>query len=190
MISHEQLSMAEIYSDCTQFFENDKHHFLSLLETNLNLDELIPHSFYSRYYASTGRPRDFHLTSMLWALLFQRIFSITEDTLLLTFLKFTKELRDFCGRMFYNYPEKDLRAYPGTLRGTEYWDETYKIRSVVEQSINHFKDNLCVANRKTQNAKTLHADLLLAGITQLLTVILVDKIHNHQFIRSLKPLIA
>jgi len=92
--------------------------------------------------------------------------------------------------MFYIYPEKDLRDYPGTLRGTEYWDETYKIRSVVEQSINHFKENLCVANRKSQNAKTLHADLLLAGITQLLTVILADKIHQHQFIRSLKPLIA
>lgn len=478
MISQKQLSMVEIYSDCTQFFENDKHHFLSLLETNLNLDELIPYSFYNRYYASTGRPRDFHLTSMIWALLLQRIFSITEDTLLLTFLRFSKELRDFCGfirvpdasrftrfkqeflldlqsffdhlvdlsepicqlideqkaamtifdtsgieafvtennpkyanqvikqlkafkkahqlddsydpykaayssmpshasaspeikqlyinghfcyvfkfgivtnglgivrditfynkdfldahpdividkktdspdedkslhdakalipvledffqkhpliqpktfigdaafdsssiyksilkdlkfkeafiplnqrsritnadcpinddgipccprdhsfpmksegtsksknglirykfvcpkvkwvnhkrkclcespctdspcgRMFYIYPEKDLRAYPGTLRGTEYWNETYKIRSVVEQSINHFKENMCVANRKTQNAKTLHADLLLAGITQLITVILADKIHQHQFIRSLKPLIA
>ncbi len=34
---------------------------------------------------------------MLWALILQRIFSITEDTLLLTFLKFSKELRDFCG---------------------------------------------------------------------------------------------
>lgn len=483
MISQKQLSMAEIFSDCANFFENDKHHFLSLLEANLNLDELIPYSFYNRYYASTGRPRDFHLTSMIWALLLQRIFSITEDTLLLTFLRFSKELREFCGftrvpdasrftrfkqeflldlqsffdnlvdltepicqlideqkatmtifdtsgieafvtennpkyanqiikqlkafkkayqlndsydpykaayssmpshassnpeikqlyinghfcyvfkfgiitnglgivrdisfynkdflnahpdividkktdspdedkslhdakalipvledffrkhpliepktfigdaafdsssiyksllqdlrfnkafiplnqrsniinpdcpinedgipccphdhslplksegitrgknglirykfacpkvkwikhvtgkyrrqcycespctdsscgRMFYIYPEKDLRAYPGTLRGTEYWDETYKIRSVVEQSINHFKENLCVAHRKTQNAKTLHADLLLAGITQLLTVILADKIHQHQFIRSLKPLIA
>ncbi len=478
MISQKQLSMAEIFSDCTNFFENDKHHFLLLLESNLNLDDLIPHSFYTHYYASTGRPRDFYLSSMLWALLLQRIFSITSDTLLLTFLSFSKELRDFCGfrripdasrltrfkqdflldlqsffdhlvdltepicqlidkqkaamtifdtsgieafvtennpkyanqiikqlkafkkahqlddsydpyktayssmpshassnpeikqlyinghfcyvfkfgiitneldivrditfynkdflnahpdividkktdspdedkslhdakalipvledffqkhlliqpktfigdtafdsssiyksllkdlkfneafiplnqrsritssdcpinddgipccprdhslpmksegtsksknglirykfvcpkvkwvnrkrnclcespctdsscgRMFYIYPEKDLRAYPGTLRGTEYWDETYKIRSVVEQSINHFKENLCVANRKSQNAKTLHADLLLAGITQLLTVILADKIHQHQFIRSLKPLIA
>lgn len=65
--------------------------------------------------------------------------------------------------MFYIYPEKDLRAYPGTARGTEEWDSTYKIRVNVEKSINHFKDSFCVAGRKTQNEKTLHADLLLAG---------------------------
>ena len=94
------------------------------------------------------------------------------------------------GRMFYVYPEKDLRAYPGTMRGTNEWGETYKIRSVVEQSIKHFKESFCIAGRKTQNEKTLHADLLLAGITQLITVVLSDKIHKHQYIRSLKPLIA
>ena len=95
-----------------------------------------------------------------------------------------------CGRMIYIYPEKNLRAYPGTIRGTEEWDSTYKIRVNVEKSINHFKDSFCVAGRKTQNEKTLHADLLLAGITQLITVMVADKLHKHQYIRSLKPLIA
>lgn len=92
--------------------------------------------------------------------------------------------------MVYVYPEKDLRAYPGTIRGTNEWEETYKIRSVVEQSIKHFKESFCIAGRKTQNEKTLHADLILSGITQLITVVLADKIHKHQYIRSLKPLIA
>ena len=95
-----------------------------------------------------------------------------------------------CGRMVYIYPEKDLRAYPGVIRGTEEWNNTYKIRTTVERDINHIKDNLCLAGRKTQNEKTLHADLILAGITQLVTVILSDKINHHEFIRSLKPLIA
>ena len=95
-----------------------------------------------------------------------------------------------CGRMFYIYPEKDLRAYPGTLRGTDEWASTYKIRATVEKSISHFKDSFCVAGRKTRNEKTLHADLLLAGITHLITVIVADKIHEHRYIRSLKPLIA
>ena len=95
-----------------------------------------------------------------------------------------------CGRMIYIYPEKNLRAYPGVERGSVEWDETYKIRVNVEKSINHFKDSFCIANRKTQNEKTLHADLLLAGITQLVTVLVADKIHKHQYIRSLKPLIA
>ena len=95
-----------------------------------------------------------------------------------------------CGRMIYVYPEKNLRAYLGVERCSEEWEETYKIRVNVEKSINHFKDSFCVANRKTQNEKTLHADLLLAGIAQLVTVIVADKIHQHQYIRSLKPLIA
>ena len=86
--------------------------------------------------------------------------------------------------------QKKLRAYPGTLRGTQEWDATYKIRVNVEKSINHFKDSFCVAGRKTQNEKTLHADLLLARIAQLVTVMVADKIHKHQYIRSLKPLIA
>ena len=95
-----------------------------------------------------------------------------------------------CGRMIYIYPEKNLRAYPGVERGSREWEDTYKIRVNVEKSINHFKDSFCIANRKTQNEKTLHADLLLAGITQLVTVLVADKIHKHQYIRSLKPLIA
>ena len=75
-------------------------------------------------------------------------------------------------------------------RGSVEWDETYKIRVNVEKSINHFKDSFCLAGRKMQNEKTLHADLLLAVITQLVTVMIADRIHQHKYIRSLKPLIA
>ena len=60
----------------------------------------------------------------------------------------------------------------------------------MERDIHHIKDNLCLAGRRTQNERTLHADLILAGITQLITVVLADKIHHHEYIRSLKPLIA
>jgi hypothetical protein len=95
-----------------------------------------------------------------------------------------------CGRMVHIYPEKDLRAFPGVVRGTAEWDNTYKIRCTAERAINHFKDNLCVAGRRTQNEKTIHADLLLAGIAQLLTVVVADKVNKRQFIRSLKPLVA
>lgn len=95
-----------------------------------------------------------------------------------------------CGRMIYVYPEQNLRAYPGTIRGTEEWNSTYKVRVNVEKSIHHFKDSFCVAGSKTQNEKTLHADLLLAGLTQLITVMVADKIHKHKYLRSLKPLIA
>lgn len=483
MITYKQLSLAEIFTDCQDKFENDKPAFLSLLENNINLDEFISISFRNHYYASTGRPRKYPLHAMLWALIIQRIFSIPTDSLLIVFLKYSKELRDFCGfrkvpdaskftrfkqnflpdlqslfdtlvdvtepvcqdidkelasmsifdtsgieafvtennpkfanriisqlkayakamgfdksydpykaaygsmpshaaanhsikqlyinghfcyvfkfgmitnglgivrsirfyndqflkehpeiqvdkksdspdedksvhdsrlliptltdffrkhplinsktflgdsafdsvgiykslfhdlhfekayiplnnrsklenidyiinedgipccphdaslpmkyegtsklrsgvtrykfvcpkicwkkgdngkyhrvcqcqnpctdsscgRMIYLYPEKDLRAYPGTLRGTEEWENTYKVRVTVEKTINHFKDSYCLADRRTQNEKTLHSDLLLSGITQLLNVVLADKLHQYQYIRSIKPLIA
>ena len=73
---------------------------------------------------------------------------------------------------------------------SEEWDKTYKARVNVEKSINHFKDSFCVANRKTTNEKTIHADLLLAGISQLLTVVVADRINQRQHIRSLKALVA
>lgn len=484
ILPRNQLSLAETFVECSTIFETDKHQFLSLLEENINLDDYIPRSFYNNYYASTGRPRTHHLTSMLWALLLQRIFSIPTDLLLLTFLNFSKELRSFCGfsnvpdasrltrfkqdfkqdlqlffdhlvevtepicqnidiekasmlifdtsgieayvtennpkfthkiiaqlkaykksaklpdsfdpqkaaykrmpshassnpaikqlyinghfcyvykfglitnglgivrdisfydqdfidthpeiiiekksdspdedkslsdskalipvltdfkekhptipfntflgdaafdsisiyaslfndlnfnkayiplnkrssledadckinangipccphdpelpmkpegntshlrcgiktfkfvcpkmtwtrcddgvnrrrhhcehpctdslcgRMTYVYPAKNLRAYPGAIRGTDDWINTYKFRGVVEQTINYFKDSFNVAGRKTQNGKTLHSDLLLAGITQLLTVILADAINKPDNIRSMKSLIA
>ncbi len=95
-----------------------------------------------------------------------------------------------CGRMFYIYPEKNLRAYPGTVRGSQEWNCTYKIRSAIEKSIENFKHSCCIAERRTQNEKTLHADLLLAGITQLITAVIANKIHRHEYIKSLKPLIA
>lgn len=478
MLPYKQLSLTDIFTDCQNILDSDKPAFLSLLESNINLNDFIPHSFYDHYYAYTGRPRKYHLHSMIWALIIQRILSIPTDTLLIVFLKYSKDLRDFCGfrkvpdaskftrfkqdflpdlqlmfdklvdvtepicqdinqelasmtifdtsgieafvtennpkfanriikqlktyakamnfdksydpykaaygsmpphaaanpnikqlyinghfcyvfkfgiitnglgivrnisfynkqftdshpeikvdkksdspgedksihdarliiptltdffnkhplinpkyflgdsafdsvgiykslfedlhfekayiplnqrsklentdyiinedgipccphnpsllmryegtsklrsgvtrykfvcpkirwqnrrrvcqcdnpctdsisgRMIHLYPEKDLRAYPGTLRGTEEWDNTYKIRANIEKTIYQFKDSYCIADRRTQNEKTLHADLLLSGITQLLTVVTADKVHKHEYIRSLKSLIA
>ena len=416
MIPYKQLSLADFFTDCHNKFDNDKYAFLELLENTINLDEIVPVSFVSHFHAATGRPRKHLLYPMLMALLLQLIFSIPTTSLLIIFLKYSQELRDFCGfdvvpdaskftrfkqdflldlqsmldhlvdltepicqridlqkasmmlfdtsgieawvtennpkyanriikqlkshpeiivekksdspdedksladskalfptlkdffrrhplinpktflgdaafdsieiykyllretpfekayiplknklkaegidytvnddgipccphdaslpmkregskshlrcgiptmkfvcpkmkwerdsitkktkrvchcdtpctasscgRMIYIYPEQNLRAYPGTIRGTKEWDSTYKIRVNVEKSIHHFKDSFCVGGRKTQNEKTLHADLLLAGITQLITVMVADKLHKHQYIRSLKLLIA
>ena len=54
MIPYKQLSLADIFSDCHEKFENDKPAFLSLLETHIDIDEFIPISFRNHFYASTG----------------------------------------------------------------------------------------------------------------------------------------
>ena len=58
MITYKQLTLAEIFEDCQNKFDNDKYQFLSLLDEAIDLDEIIPVSFISHFYASTGRPRN------------------------------------------------------------------------------------------------------------------------------------
>lgn len=97
MIPYKQLSLADFFSDCQNKFDNDKYAFLELLENTINLDEIVPASFGSHFHAATGRPRKHLLYSMLKALLLQLIFSIPTTSLLIVFLKYSQELRDFCG---------------------------------------------------------------------------------------------
>ena len=97
IIPYKQLSLANIFLDCQEKFENNKPAFLSLLETHIDINEIIPISFRNHFYASTGRTRKYPLQAFLWALIIQRIFSIPTDQLLLTFLAYSKPLREFYG---------------------------------------------------------------------------------------------
>ena len=97
MITHKQLSLADFFTDCQNKFDNDKYEFLSLLDVTINLDEIVPVSFVSHFHAATGRPRRHLLYPLLKALLLQLIFSIPTVSLLIIFLKYSQELRDFCG---------------------------------------------------------------------------------------------
>ncbi len=58
MITYKQLTLAEIFEDCQNNFNNDKYQFLSLLDEAINLDEIVPVSFISHFHARTGRPPD------------------------------------------------------------------------------------------------------------------------------------
>ena len=97
MIPYKQLSLADIFTDCQNKFDNDKYEFLELLKNTINLDEIVPASFVSHFHAATGRPRRHLLYPMLKALLLQLIFSIPTTSLLIVFLKYSQELRNFCG---------------------------------------------------------------------------------------------
>ena len=97
MITYKQLSLADIFTDYQNKFDNDKYEFLSILEQTVDLDEIVPASFALHFHASTGRPRKHFLYTMLRALLLQLIFSTPTTSLLIVFLKYSQELRDFCG---------------------------------------------------------------------------------------------
>ena len=57
MITHKQLSLADIFTDCQNKFDNDKYQFLALLENIINLDEIVPVSFISLFHG----PAQLHL---------------------------------------------------------------------------------------------------------------------------------
>jgi transposase len=94
------------------------------------------------------------------------------------------------GRTTYTYQNMDFRMFPGIQRDSEEWIELYKIRAVVEKSINHLKNNMCIAGRKSRNHLTTKADVFIAGIASQFTVVLASRLNYPQYIRSLKPLIA
>ncbi len=94
------------------------------------------------------------------------------------------------GRTTYTYDNMNFRMFPGILRDSDEWNNLYKIRTVVERSINHFKINMCIAGRKSRNHLTTKADVYLAGIASQFTAIIAHSLSYPHYIRSLKPLIA
>ena len=64
MIPHKQLTLAEIFDDCQNKFDNDKYQFLQLLDEAINLDEIVPVSFVTHFHAKTGRPRTVSYTHL------------------------------------------------------------------------------------------------------------------------------
>lgn len=69
--------------------------------------------------------------------------------------------------------------FPGIQRDSDEWTSLYKIRIIAERAINHFKDNMCIAGRKTRNHATTKADVFLADISSQLTVIVAHVLIVH-----------
>jgi hypothetical protein len=93
------------------------------------------------------------------------------------------------GRTVYVYPDKELRNFPGIMRGTQQWAQLYKNRTAIERTIGYLKINFSVADRKTSHPATTLADFLIAGITQLLGVLIAHKIHNLNLARSIRKIL-
>jgi len=91
-----QLSFSDFIDDFHKFVVK-KPNLLDLLDQYIDISELIPLNWYLRYHKSTGRPHNNSLNSIVSTLLLQKLLSIPTIELLITFLSFSKELRDFCG---------------------------------------------------------------------------------------------
>jgi len=94
------------------------------------------------------------------------------------------------GRCVYTYPDKDFRLYPGIPRGTDHWKNLYRHRVLIERTIYLLKGPLCGASRNSFSSRTARADLLFAGITQLIGVVLAKALGKPMLIKSIRKLAA
>ncbi|MDR3344133.1 MAG: transposase [Oscillospiraceae bacterium] len=92
-----QMSLFDVYQGIEERLDSDKSELFKLLDEHLDWDEIIPSTFYHAFYLRTGRKRQYALESFLRALFLQRIFHYTDDSQLLNTLRYSFEMRDFCG---------------------------------------------------------------------------------------------
>ncbi|MGL4373160.1 MAG: transposase [Turicibacter sp.] len=92
-----QLSFTDIYSDVDEYFQQDKPKLIKLFEQHIDLQSLIPQSFYNHYHAETGHPRVYKLSCMISALILKSMLSIADTSLFINILNLSSELRDICG---------------------------------------------------------------------------------------------
>ena len=86
MITYKQLTLAEIFEDCQNNFDNDKCRFLSLLDEAITL---MPFLLFFTFTPASKGLSNISFIQLLKALLIQRIFSSQTCTLLIVFLKYS-----------------------------------------------------------------------------------------------------
>ena len=92
-----QMSLEDIYNDVSKSMEDQKLALIELLETHIDFETMIPTSFYNAFYQRYGRSHIYHLESFVRSLVLQKLLGIPTDALLLSILKLSAELREFCG---------------------------------------------------------------------------------------------
>jgi hypothetical protein len=88
----------------------------------------------------------------------------------------------------YTYPRKNLRLFHGIPRAAEHWDNLCRRRTLAERSVNILKFDFGAARRQSFSAFSAKANLFLAGITQLITVIFA--VNELELFKSVRKLIA
>ena len=94
---YEQMSLLDTYKSVEERLATNKPALFRLLDEHLDWEKIIPAKFYSAFYQRLGRKRGYGLESFFRALFLQRIFHYVEDSQLLNTLRFSCEMRDYCG---------------------------------------------------------------------------------------------
>ena len=89
----------------------------------------------------------------------------------------------------YTYPSGNLREFFGVHRGSVEWEETYKIRTVIEREFSSMKSHPALERPNTYNCASMRADVYLNAATKLLTVMLAFALGHPEYMRNLNKLL-
>ena len=142
-----QLSFTDIYSNIDEYFQQDKPKLIKLFEQHIDLQSLIPQSFYNHYHSDTGHPRIYKLSSMIAASILKSMLSIADTSLFINILNLSSELRDICGfttvpnasqfsRFKINF-EKDLKTF---------FDSLVEITEPICNKIDSYLNNILIVD--------------------------------------------
>ncbi|MBQ5559352.1 MAG: ISNCY family transposase [Lachnospiraceae bacterium] len=92
-----QISLMDTYTGVLEAMETNKSELVRLLEEYIDFEAIIPPDFYIAYKNHMGRKHINPLESYLRALNLKQILGMKEDKQLLTLLRFSEELQDYCG---------------------------------------------------------------------------------------------
>ena len=85
------------------------------------------------------------------------------------------------GRSVHVYPNSDFRLYPGVLRDSHEFAQTYKIRATIERTISSLKSNPCLASPNSRKTATLRVDLCFALMAKHVILILAYALKYNDF---------
>ena len=92
-----QMSLLDTYNDVCLARDENKSEFLALLSEHIDFRGMIPATFIWAFNRHFGRPREYTLESLVKFCILQKILGIEKDSTLLSVLKMSAELREFCG---------------------------------------------------------------------------------------------
>lgn len=95
-----------------------------------------------------------------------------------------------CGRIYHPTINKNYRLKCTIPRGPDKWNNLYKIRPVTERTNNTLKNPLGLSTLKLNKSNSIKSELYLAGITQLISLMISYKVSKNKSIFSIKSLIA
>lgn len=94
------------------------------------------------------------------------------------------------GRVVQVSVNSDYRLNTKVPRNTQQWQDLYKIRTICERAIAQLKFCMNIKSTQLRDTRSIKSNILFAGITQLIALIIFYKSRTFSNVRAIKTLVA